>query len=293
MPLPAKFGEHFVSTMFMIVKVPMITAAYTSTTNTIKSIHLKRDVEFLLYTPGGLSGTEVLNLLVLNDGQEARGIQLEETLNRLYNNGTIDPVIVLAVKASDDRMQEYGVAGIPDFLKRGAKADLYSAFITTELVPWIDAKSEQKITGNRVIAGFSMGGLSAFDIAWNHPDVFDAVGALSGSFWWRKKDLKDGYLPSDRIMQQVVRDTPGKPNLKFWIMTGTQDEAEDRNHNFIIDSIDDAIDLIKELYDKGYQRNQSVTYYEKVDGKHEVGTWAQVLPAFLTWAFPRKTHFSV
>jgi enterochelin esterase-like enzyme len=277
----------------MIVKFPMSKAAFSITTNTIASVHLKRNVEFLLYAPGDLNGTEVLNLLVLNDGQEAEGIKLEEALNTLYGNGTIDPVIVLAVKASDDRMQEYGVAGIPDFQKRGAKADLYSAFITTELLPWIDANSKQKINGCRVIGGFSMGGLSAFDIAWNHPEAFDAVGALSGSFWWRKKDLKDGYQPSDRIMQQVVRDTPGNPDLKFWIMTGTEDEAEDRNHNFIIDSIDDAIDLIKELYNKGYKRNESVTYYEKVGGKHEVGTWAEVLPAFLTWAFPRKTHFSV
>jgi enterochelin esterase-like enzyme len=271
----------------------MSTSAFTTTTNTIDSVHLQRSVEFLLYTPGDLNGTEVLNLLVLNDGQEAEGIQLENTLNSLYNHGVIDPMLVLAVKASADRMQEYGVAGIPDFQKRGDRADLYTAFITTELLPWIYANAAQKINGCRVIAGFSMGGLSAFDIAWNHPEAFDAVGVLSGSFWWRKKDLKDGYQPSDRIMQQVVRDTPGKPNLKFWIMTGTEDEAEDRNHNFIIDSIDDAIDLIKELYDKGYHRNESVFYYEKVGGKHEVGTWAEVLPAFLTWAFPRKTHFSV
>jgi enterochelin esterase-like enzyme len=264
---------------------------FTITLNKVRSISLKREVEFLIYKPANLKGNEVLNLLLLNDGQEAEGLKLQETLSQLYSNGTIDPVIVVAVKASEDRMQEYGVAGIPDYMKRGSKAQLYTAFLIEELVPLIEKKVTQPINGSRVIAGYSMGGLTAFDIAWNHPEKFDAVGVLSGSFWWRRKDLNDGYLPSDRIMHQVVRATEGKPALKFWIMTGTEDEAEDRNHNFIIDSIDDAIDLIKELYSKGYKRGEDVTYYEKVGGKHEVGTWAKVMPAFLMWAFPRRTHF--
>ena len=259
--------------------------------NTVNSSHLKRNVDYLLYLPPGLKGNENLNLLLLNDGQDAEGLKLQQTLTELYNSGLIDPVVVVGIKATGERMQEYGVAGIPDFQKRGAKADLYTAFVVSELLPLVENKLKQPIRGSRVIAGCSMGGLSAFDIAWNNPDKFDAVGALSGSFWWRCKDLNDGYQPSDRIMQQVVRQTAGKPNLKFWIMTGTEDETEDRNHNYIIDSIDDAIDLIKELYSKGYKRHEDITYYEKVGGKHDVDTWSKVLPAFLIWAFPRKMHF--
>lgn len=264
---------------------------FTATSNTIKSSHLKRDVEYVLLLPPGLKGNEVLNLLVLNDGQDADGLKLQQTLTELFNIGAIDPVAVVGVKASGDRMQEYGVAGIPDFQKRGSKADLYTAFLIEKLLPVVEKKLKQPIRGSRVIAGCSMGGLSAFDIAWNNPEHFNAVGVLSGSFWWRRKDLNDGYEPSDRIMHQVVRQTEGKPNLKFWIMTGTEDETEDRNHNYIIDSIDDAIDLIKELYSKGYKRHEDITYYEMVGGKHDIDTWSKVLPAFLIWAFPRKTHF--
>jgi enterochelin esterase-like enzyme len=264
---------------------------FLTTAHTLKSAQLKRDTELQIWTPGDLSGTEIVHLLILNDGQEAEGLKLTETLNHLYSTWLIDPLVVVAVKASEDRMQEYGVAGIPDFQKRGSKADKYAAFITEELLPFIQSTVKPRINGKHVIAGFSMGGLSAFDIAWNNPQVFDAVGVLSGSFWWRKKDLNDGYTPADRIMHQVVRETEGKPDLKFWIMTGTEDETEDRNHNFIIDSIDDAIDLIKELCQKGYMRHEDITYYERVGGKHNVETWAQVLPAFLTWAFPRRTKY--
>ncbi|MDB5020207.1 MAG: esterase [Pedobacter sp.] len=269
----------------------MSPSEFTITVNKVKSSKLKREVEFLILKPAVLKGNEELNLLLLNDGQDAEGLHLRETLSYLFINGVIDPVIVVAIKASDDRMQEYGVAGIPDYLRRGAKADQYAAFVVEELLPLIEKKIVQPINGRRAIAGCSMGGLSAFDIAWNHFNAFDAVGVFSGSFWWRRKDLNDGYQPSDRIMQQVVRDTEGKPDLKFWIMTGTEDETEDRNHNFIIDSIDDAIDLIKELHSKGYKQGQDISYYEMVGGKHDVPTWAKVMPAFLTWAFPRRTHF--
>lgn len=263
----------------------------TSATKKIKSSNLKREVDYAIYKPANLKGNEVLNLLLLNDGQEAEALRLGEMLGSLLSSGFIDPVVVVAVKASEERMYEYGVSGIPDYLKRGAKAQLYADFLIYELLPVIEKKVMQPINGSKAIAGFSLGGLSAFDVAWKHPEVFNAVGVFSGSFWWRRKGLHEDYLESDRIMHDVVRNTAGKPALKFWIMTGTDDEKEDRNNNYIIDSIDDAIDLIKELYSKGYKRTEDVRYYEMVGGKHDVSTWAKAMPAFLIWAFPHRTYF--
>ena len=92
------------------------------------------------------------------------------------------------------------------------------------------------------------------DIAWNNPQLFDKVGVFSGSFWWRSKELGKGYTDNDRIMHNIIRNTAAKPDLKFWLQTGTKDETADRNKNGIIDSIDDTVDLIKELESKGYTR---------------------------------------
>ncbi len=269
----------------------MMISKVKSSIHKIKSVQLKRAVELIVYVPDGLAGNEVLNLLLLNDGQEAEGLKLEDTLHDLYANNVIDPLVVVAIKASDDRLQEYGVAGIPDFGKRGSKADLYSNFIIKELLPFIDTRLRINVRGKKGFAGFSLGGLSAFDIAWRNEQIFDLIGAFSASFWWRKKDLNDGYQPSDRIMHEVINNTSHKPELKIWLMTGTEDETEDRNHNFIIDSIDDTIDIIKALSEKGYKRPNDVFYYEMVGGRHEVPYWAKALPAFLTWAFPRSTVF--
>lgn len=260
-------------------------------THILKSIPLRRRVEYIAYVPAGIPANTPMNLLLLNDGQDAEGLKLEANLKELYTAQRIDPLILIAIKCSDERMQEYGVAGRPDFQKRGSKADLYNDFIIKELLPELDRKFNLKHKAKVGFAGFSLGGLSAFDIAWRNPERFDLVGAFSASFWWRTKALDDGYTPEDRIMHQVIRETAGKPELKVWLMTGTEDETEDRNHNYIIDSIDDTIDIIKELLEKGYTRPEEVFYYEMVGGRHEVPCWAIALPSFLCWAFPRTAVF--
>lgn len=278
------------------------------TQHSIPSAVLKREVVIDLFIPDHLLGNETLNLLLLNDGQDAAALGLEQTLNALYEKNRLEPLVVAAIHAPENRLEEYGIAGVPDFLNRGASAGLYRDFVLTTLLPYLQKQVGMPILGKKGFAGCSLGGISAFDIVWNNADYFDLLGVFSGAFWWRKKDLKDGYVDEDRIVHQMIRksngvqevntpqgssiqDTKGNPKLKFWLMTGTEDETADRNHNLIIDSIDDTIDIIKELLKKGYQRPEDITYYEMVGGKHNVETWAKVMPTFLCWAFGRKNAF--
>ncbi|MDN3551772.1 alpha/beta hydrolase [Mucilaginibacter aquaedulcis] len=253
----------------------------------INSALLNREVTCTLLMPDEHEVTEPLSLLLLNDGQELDNLEVKAALEQLYNTNRIKPVLVAALHASDDRLQEYGVAGKPDFKKRGSKADAYTQFIITELLPQIKAETGISDFEVTAYAGSSLGGLSAFDIAWNNSATFDKVGVFSGSFWWRSRDLGKGYSDTDRIMHSVIRDTAGKPELKFWLQTGTKDESTDRNQNGIIDSIDDTIDLIKELENKGYTRPADIQYVEVVNGSHDTTTWAKAMPKFLVWAFGR------
>jgi enterochelin esterase-like enzyme len=230
---------------------------------------------------------EPLNLLLLNDGQEIENLQVKETLQKCYSANRMKPIVIVAIHAGEERIQEYGIAGKPDFKKRGAKADLYASFIKSELLPEIDRLTPLKNFETVAFAGFSLGGLSALDIAWNNPDIFNKVGVFSGSFWWRSKDLGKGYTEADRITHNIIRETAGKPDLQFWLQTGTKDETADRNKNGIIDSIDDTIDLIKELENKGYTRPEDITYVELFGGSHNTETWGKAMPKFLCWAFGR------
>jgi enterochelin esterase family protein len=259
----------------------------TVTEITINSDSLKREVTITLLMPEDYERSEPLNLLLLNDGQETESLKLKETFEKLYETGRIKPVLVAAIHASDERLQEYGTAGRPDYKLRGSKAMAYTKFITTELLPAIKKETGIKDFDIMAFAGFSLGGLSAMDIAWNNPQLFDKVGVFSGSFWWRSKELGKGYTDNDRIMHSIVRDTVNKPALEFWLQTGTKDETADRNKNGIIDSIDDTIDLIKELEAKGYTRPADIQYLEMVGGTHSTDTWAEAMPKFLGWAFGR------
>jgi hypothetical protein len=63
------------------------------------------------------------------------------------------------------------------------------------------------------------------------------------------------------------------------------DEIRDRNKNGIIDSIDDTLDLMKELEAKGYSPENDIRYLELKDGKHDVPTWARAMPEFLKWGW--------
>jgi len=248
----------------------------------IRSQYLNRAVIFSLLIPREHQGP--WKLLVINDGQDLDGLQLLKHLNKLARQGQVRPTLVLALHA-ENRLQEYGVAGNPDYLQRGAVATEYAAFVVKEMLPYIQAHFPvSKDPNDRVIAGCSLGGLSAFDIAWNHANQFGKVGVFSGSFWWRKKALNAGYTDADRIAHHMVRVSKPGRKLEFWFEAGTEDEKSDRNNNGIIDAIDDTLDLITELVLKGYELNKQITYLEVKGGKHDLPTWSKVMPQFLTWA---------
>jgi enterochelin esterase-like enzyme len=159
----------------------------------------------------------------------------------------------------------------------------------SELLPYLHYRySISKSLKENVIGGFSLGGLSALDIAWHHADYFGKVGAFSGSFWWRKRDSKSRFYSEyrDRIIHQVIRRGRYKPGMQFWFQTGQKDEQHDRNKNGVIDSIDDTLDLIVELTKKGYRPFHDIHYLELEDGEHNLKTWGEALPYFLKWAFP-------
>jgi enterochelin esterase-like enzyme len=243
------------------------------------------DVE-LFFPPQADDFNDPLPLLLLNDGQDSKPMKLLEILNELWTEKQISPFIIAGVFCGD-RLQEYGVSNKPDFKKRGSSASKYAHFIIRHLIPALEHR--YNINSNHpgnAIAGYSLGGLSALDIAWNHPSVFKRAGAFSGSFWWRRKALDKGYTEADRIMHRVLSKSKIRPGMKFWFMAGTAEETDDRNKNGIIDTIDDTLDIIAELTKLGYKPYYDISYFELKDGKHDVPSWGKAMPEFLKWAFP-------
>lgn len=253
----------------------------------VTSDFLKRSVEVsTILAESAIESTEALPLLLLHDGQDFPALKMQETVNTLVEKSLIPPVMVVGVHANRDRKREYGVASQPDYAGRGDKAFHHTHFILEELLPHLARQMPiSDDPGKRVIAGCSLGGLMALDIAWNHSGVFGKTGIFSGALWWRQKGLDGGYQDSDRIMHKQIRLTHERPRLQCWFQTGTQDETDDRDHDGIIDSIADTLDCIAALERKGFRWGKDLHYEEVKHGKHHPDTWSAVMPAFLKWAF--------
>jgi enterochelin esterase-like enzyme/uncharacterized damage-inducible protein DinB len=256
----------------------------------LASRFLARDVEVsILLPPTSADAAGPYPVLYLNDGQDLERLQLQATLDTLYNSGAVLPFVLVAPHANEQRTQDYGTAAHADFNGRGGLAGAYTDFVLQELLPFAQAHYHASAEpAEAVMAGFSLGGLSAFDMVWHHPDAFTRAGVFSGSFWWRRRALGAGYTPADRIMHGLVRGGQLHPQHRFWLQTGTLDERNDRNENGVIDSIEDCLDLIEELRKSGLDLSQSLRYVQVEGGHHHPDTWGRVMPDFLVWAFGKE-----
>lgn len=211
-------------------------------------------------------------------------MDFETLFHALIAEKRISPAVAVGIHANERRIREYGTARQADYKGRGDLAGVYTQFVTTELLP--DLRRRFRLSPQKeknILAGFSLGGLSAFDIVWAHPHLFGAAGVFSGSLWWRSADVRPEDPDADRIMHDIVQKTPlVDPEQRFWLQCGTLDETDDRNNNGVIDAIDDTRDLLQELREKGIPE-KNMRYLEMEGGRHEPATWAQAMPDFLTW----------
>lgn len=239
----------------------------------------------IVLPPGYDDNRKRYPVLFMNDGQDLEAMRVPEILDSLYRKRAVQPLVLVAVHATEARLQEYGVAASPNAQGLGAEAGKYARFLLEELIPVIRQRYRLSRSASKTaIIGASLGGLSAFDLAWNHSDVFGRVGVFSGSFWWRSNDSTVATKQASRIMHRQVRETRRPPKIRIWLEAGRQDERDDRDGNGVIDAIQDTRELMDALATRGFREGRGMTYFE-VDGGHDPATWGRALPEFLIWAF--------
>lgn len=255
-------------------------------TDEVYSRHLQHKVKLTVINTPVPDNKEDLNLLIMNDGQDFEQLRVKEIVDSLWKEKAIQPLLIVGVHAGE-RNREYGVADKPDFEKKGDRAGYYDAFVDDELYFFIKKKVSIRKFNSVAIAGTSLGGLSAFDIAWNHPNKIDKVGVFSGSFWWRDKDVTDSTYndAENRIMYAKIKSSRKKPKLQYWFYAGNKEENSDRDKDGIIDVVDDTKDLIELLQEKKIANTTDINFIENPNGLHNQQSWSNALPSFLTWAF--------
>jgi enterochelin esterase family protein len=265
----------------------------TKTIERFRSKHLRNSRPVTIYLPPDYAVDHQRHYKVLyaNDGQDMPAMKLPQTLSDLIGRGEIGPLIVVAIHATRDRLQEYGTVDIPNARGLGKRARKYALFVLDEVMPYVNHRY-RVLPGplNTAIMGMSLGGLMAFDMAWNHPHVFGAVGVMSGSFWWRTDDEDVQARQESRIIHRRVRDTEVPGYVRMWFEAGTRDEIEDRDGDGIIDAIQDTLELMDELEQRGFRRGIDMRYVQMEGGRHNQVTWAAALPHFLHWLYPTPQY---
>lgn len=240
-----------------------------------KSDYLNDNRRMWVYLPPGYeSSSENYPILIMHDGQNVfdgktsthYGIEwrVDETLEQLIGDGTIPPLIVVAVDSTETRHDEYLPERVTlNGVTEGGNADQYALMLQEELLPYLQAQYRLK-TGPRhtFVGGSSYGGVLSFYLAMEHADTFGAALVFSPSTSWNNNWMK---RQADALFW--------KHNVKLWMDYGFSE--------FDPGIFFQTTDVLQE---KGWQ----VPYDMQISvdgGMHYEGAWARRFPDAMKWLF--------
>jgi predicted alpha/beta superfamily hydrolase len=261
----------------------------TGDIRTHKSFHsnvLPNDRDVIVYLPPGYEKSKSKRYAVfyMHDGQNlfdsatsfipGQEWRVDETVQQLIVDGKIEPLIVVGVYNTKDRIDEYTPAADAKY-KLGGKADLYGRMLVDELKPFIDSHYRTKRDASHTgLGGSSLGGLASLYLALKYPKVFGRAAVVSPSVWFANKQIV-----------YYVGALPKKTSLRIWMDIGTK---EGRTPEEMQQTVDDARLLRDTLIKKNWKLEKDLRYFEAVGAEHNEAAWAVRVQSILTFLFPRK-----
>ena len=125
------------------------------------------------------------------------GFRLPENMDSLAENGQVKEMIIV-VASGDSKMGG-------SFYVNSPVTGNWEDYIVKDVVGYVDANYRTLPQAeSRGIAGHSMGGFGALNIAMHHPDVFSAVYSLSPGLF-DENGLADSFMfAQDRLIREFV-----------------------------------------------------------------------------------------
>ncbi len=230
-----------------------------------------RDI-FVYLPPNYHQTNDIYPTIYMHDGQNlfdptraylGQTWQAEKTLNYLIENKIIEPVIVIAIDNTSERIWDYTPTNTPQ--SGGGGANNYLEMIVENLIPHIESHFRvHREAKERAIIGSSLGGLVSLFSILSHPDTFSKVAALSPSLWWDNKQIIDQLAKSKFLPERI------------WIDSGSLEN----------EITADIIELEEKLSWR-LSKDQLKTIIQSNAG-HSEKFWAQRLPYILKFLFPKK-----
>ena len=216
--------------------------------------------------PGYEKGNKRYPVLYMHDGQNvfdpatsSFGVdwRIDETADSLIRSKQMDPVIIVGIYNTSDRMEEY----VPS-----TKGNAYMDFVVHTVKPLIDQTYRTKTGAKHTLTGgSSAGGIMAFMLAWEHPQVFSKAVCMSPAF----KIMHIDYV------KEVQAYTGKKKRLKLYIDNGGIDlEAR------LQPGIDE---MLQALQAQGYREGKDYLWVLDKKAQHNEAAWAKRMPKALTF----------
>jgi predicted alpha/beta superfamily hydrolase len=214
-------------------------------------------------------------VLYMHDGQNiidpqtsAFGVdwEIDETCTQLIAEKMIPPLIVVGIYNAEERAQEY----VP-----GIKGTAYKKFIVEVLKPFIDKNYRTNSSReNTFIGGSSAGGLCAFMLAWEYPEVFSKAMCMSPAL---KYENVQGTIDVDYVRTVKESERPDEP-LFFYM-----DVGNDNIEKLIKPGLEEMLIVLQE---KGYKANEDFVFIYDENARHFEADWARRFPEAIKLFFP-------
>jgi predicted alpha/beta superfamily hydrolase len=168
--------------------------------------------------------------------------QLDETLDRLDAMNLIDRTLVVGVYSAD-RPDEYTRPGY----------ELYGRALVEEVKAWVDEEFRTLLEPSRTaVMGSSLGGVVAFYLAWEHPQIFGNAACLSSTFGWN-----DDLL--DRVHQEPLA---RREKVRFYLDSGWPG-----------DNYEVTLSMAAALIERGFQYGRNLLHVAFPQGRHHESAW--------------------
>jgi enterochelin esterase family protein len=165
--------------------------------------------EYWVYVPAQYDGQKPACVMVFQDGaayvNEKGDFRVPVVFDNLIHRGDMPVTIGIFINPGSraNRSFEYDTL-----------SDQYARFLEQEILPEVGKQYKLRMDGaGRAICGISSGGICAFTVAWERPDLFTKVLSHVGSF----TNIRGGDVYPGRI-----RKTPRKP-IRVFLQDGSGD----------------------------------------------------------------------
>jgi len=224
-----------------------------------------------VYVPAQYNPKEPASVMVFQDGASYKNpkgdFRVTTVLDNLIHKKELPAIIAIFIDPGSSDLKG-GKNGTPDRKNRSFEydtlSDQYARFLEKEILPEVAKKYNLRTDAkSRAIGGISSGGICAFTVAWERPDLFSKVLSHVGSF----TNIRGG----DRY-PGIIR-AAAKKDIRVFLQDGSGD-LDNKAGNWPLANQQMASALKFKNYD--YR-------FEYGDGGHNGKHGGALLPDSLRW----------